>query len=61
MLGQSFFFYEIQRSGRLPPDTRVPWRGDSLKNASGGSLDGIYEGRLLCARNCVLIPLLEVL
>lgn len=22
-------FYEAQRSGRLPPDNKIPWRGDS--------------------------------
>jgi hypothetical protein len=44
MLGMSFFFYEIQRAGRLPPDTRPPWRGDSLKKDGGGNLDGGYEG-----------------
>lgn len=45
MLGLSFAFYEIQRAGRLPPNTRLPWRGDSLKTASGtGSLDGEFQG-----------------
>lgn len=44
MLGMSFFFYEIQRAGRLPPDTRPPWRGDSLKKDGGGNLDSVYEG-----------------
>jgi hypothetical protein len=31
-LQKSIFFYEIQRSGRLPPDNRVRWRGDSGLN-----------------------------
>ena len=44
MLGLSYAFYEIQRAGRLPPQTRIAWRGDSLKAASGGSLDGEFEG-----------------
>lgn len=44
MLGMSFVFYEIQRAGPLPPDTRVPWRGDSLKGRSGGFLDGAFRG-----------------
>ena len=39
MLGMSFFFYELQRAGPLPADTRAPWRGDSLKRAGGGWLD----------------------
>lgn len=28
-LGLSFLFYEAQRSGKLPPTNRIPWRGDS--------------------------------
>lgn len=28
-LGNSFLFYEAHRSGVLPADNRVPWRGDS--------------------------------
>jgi hypothetical protein len=40
MLGMSFFFYEVQRAGPLPPSTRAPWRADSLKSPSGGNLDG---------------------
>lgn len=39
MLGMSYFFYEILRAGPLPPNTRVPWRGDSLMDAGGGFLD----------------------
>jgi len=31
-LGKSFLFYEAQRSGKLPADNRVPWRGDSALN-----------------------------
>ena len=45
LLGLSFAFYEIQRAGRLPPSTRIPWRADSLKAAGGsGSLDGDHQG-----------------
>jgi endoglucanase len=43
IIGQSFTFYEIQRAGRLPPDTRLPWRADTLKQ-DDGSLDGDYQG-----------------
>jgi Glycosyl hydrolase family 9 len=40
MLGMSYFFYELQRAGPLPPSQRMPWRGDSLKNTENGkSLD----------------------
>ncbi|KAH9524325.1 hypothetical protein Btru_054153 [Bulinus truncatus] len=31
-LGKSILFYEAQRSGKLPADNRVPWRGDSALN-----------------------------
>lgn len=29
LLGKAWFFYEAQRSGKLPSDNKVPWRGDS--------------------------------
>ncbi|CAG8511870.1 16670_t:CDS:2 [Acaulospora morrowiae] len=29
ILAYSLYFYEAQRSGKLPPDNRVPWRHDS--------------------------------
>ena len=44
MLGMSFAFYEIQRAGPLPPDSRIPWRADSLKQKGGGNLDGEFQG-----------------
>ena len=44
MMGMSFFYFETARAGRLPADTRAPWRGDSLKKTDGGSLDGVHEG-----------------
>jgi len=37
-LQKSVYFYECQRSGKLPPDNRVPWRGDS------GLRDGADQG-----------------
>ena len=37
-LQKSMYFYEAQRSGALPDDNRVPWRGDS------GLEDGLNEG-----------------
>jgi endoglucanase len=40
MLGMSFFFYELQRAGPLPPSTRAPWRGDTLTGPDGQNLDG---------------------
>jgi endoglucanase len=41
MLGMSYFFYEMQRAGPLPPSQRMPWRGDSLKKLGGGNLDDL--------------------
>src|SRR5437588_10684517 len=35
----SMFFYEAQRSGQLPPDNQVDWRGDS--DLSDGSDNGV--------------------
>jgi endoglucanase len=32
ILGNSLYFYEIQRSGKLPADNRVSWRNDSVPN-----------------------------
>jgi hypothetical protein len=29
VLGLSFMFYEAQRSGKLPANNRIKWRGDS--------------------------------
>ena len=46
----SLLFYEAQRSGKLPADNRVHWRGDSMledgkdvsHDLTGGYFDGIY-------------------
>ena len=38
LLGNSIYFYEAQRSGRLPDNKRVPWRNDSCTN------DGVDVG-----------------
>jgi endoglucanase len=40
--GKSMFFYEAQRSGDLPSDNRVLWRGDSP--AGTPALDGQFAG-----------------
>lgn len=46
-LQKSLFFYEAQRSGRLPADSRVAWRGDSaLEDGADVGLDltgGYYD------------------
>lgn len=44
-LQKSLFFYEVQRSGELPADNRVSWRGDSAVNDGsdvGVDLSGGY-------------------
>ena len=51
VLELSNLFYEAQRSGDLPDDNRVPWRGDSSlgdKGANGEDLTGGYhDGKLV--------------
>ncbi|XP_077969953.1 uncharacterized protein LOC144424482 [Styela clava] len=40
VLTMSILFYEAQRSGKLPKDNRIPWRGDSgLKDGCDVGLD----------------------
>lgn len=38
-LTKSIIFLEAQRSGKLPPNNRVPWRGDSALD--DGKLAGV--------------------
>lgn len=38
-LTKSLIFLEAQRSGKLPPRNRVPWRGDSALN--DGNLENV--------------------
>jgi len=49
VLEKSILFYEAQRSGKLPADNRIPWRGDSAlgdRGANGEDLTGgWYDGR----------------
>ena len=45
ILGKSLEFYAAQRSGVLPPDNPIPWRGDSAVTdvgPTGSSLVGGY-------------------
>ena len=55
VLELSNLFYEAQRSGALPPDNRVEWRGDSSlgdKGHGGEDLTGGYhDGRLVNRKN----------
>ena len=49
VIGKSILFYEAQRSGNLPDDNRVSWRGDSaLADGQEHGLDlrgGWYDGK----------------
>ena len=55
VLRLSNLFYEAQRSGKLPADNRVPWRGDSAVDdgsdvgvdLSGGYYDGTKFNRTI--------------
>ena len=48
-LRKSILFYEAQRSGSLPADNRISWRGDSaLADGQDNGLDltgGWYDGK----------------
>lgn len=50
VLGASTLFYEAQRTGKLPADNRVKWRGDSFLDDKGdGGEDltgGYFDGKL---------------
>ena len=50
VLHMSILFYEAQRSGRLPSNNRIPWRGDAgLKDGCDVQKDlvgGFYDGKL---------------
>nr|XP_006822155.1 PREDICTED: uncharacterized protein LOC102805135 [Saccoglossus kowalevskii] len=50
VLRKSLLFYEAQRSGVLPDNNRIPWRGDSAVNDStpdGKDLSGgYYDGKV---------------
>lgn len=57
VMGMSLLFYEAQRSGKLPANNRVPWRGDSaLGDGNDVGLDltgGWYDaGTLLLLLLC---------
>lgn len=48
---KSILFYEAQRSGKLPPDNRIPWRADSALHDRGDNGEdltgGWYDGMRL--------------
>ena len=55
ILGNTLYFYEEQRSGKLPSTNRVPWRNDSaIDDGQDVGIDlsgGYYDagGTLLCS------------
>lgn len=45
VLGRSLLFYEAQRTGVLPANNRIPWRGNSFvtdQGVNGENLSGGY-------------------
>ncbi|OWF45592.1 uncharacterized protein LOC110456820 [Mizuhopecten yessoensis] len=44
VLEKSILFYEAQRSGKLPPTNRIPWRGDSAMNDRGQNGEDLTGG-----------------
>ena len=46
----SLLFYEAQRSGKLPADNRIHWRGDSMlddgKDVGHDLTGGYFDGKL---------------
>ena len=56
ILMKSILFYEAQRSGKLPVDNRIVWRGDSALGDKGNSGEdltgGWYDGR--CENDSIL-------
>lgn len=51
VLKLSLLFYEAQRSGKLPENNRIPWRGDSAlldQGINGEDLTGgYYDGKFV--------------
>jgi endoglucanase len=47
-LSKSILFYEAQRTGKLPANNRVSWRGDSFLQDFDGNVDltgGYFDGK----------------
>ncbi|XP_070565336.1 endoglucanase A-like isoform X2 [Ptychodera flava] len=44
VLNKSLLFYEAQRSGKLPDDNRIPWRGDSALDDQGENGEDLSGG-----------------
>lgn len=64
VLHKSLLFYEAQRSGPLPADNRISWRGDSGLNdrgqngedLTGGYYNGEYRVQIYIVNTYVYIP-----
>ena len=44
VLHKSILFYEAQRSGKLPANNRIPWRGDSALGDKGSASEDLTGG-----------------
>ena len=54
VLHKSILFYEAQRSGALPPNNRIPYRGDSAmgdQGVNGEDLTGGWYDGECCTYN----------
>ena len=55
VITKSILFYAAQRSGKLPADNPIPWRGDSALQDSGDNGEdltgGWYDGKYLLFTN----------
>lgn len=64
VIGYSIMFFEAQRSGKLPANNRITWRGDSaLKDGADVGLDltgGWYDGKIKHSSNVISLVFLAV-
>ncbi len=65
VLKKSILFYEAQRSGYLPSNNRIDWRGDSAlddgKDVEPNGIDltgGWYDGKTCTRSSCFFILIL---
>ena len=62
IIEKSILFYAAQRSGKLPADNPIPWRGDSAlkdvgnngEDLTGGWYDGMNFKLILCASDYLM-------
>ncbi|KAJ8946377.1 hypothetical protein NQ314_008907 [Rhamnusium bicolor] len=63
VLKLSLLFYESQRSGKLPSNNRIKWRGDSAledKGVNGEDLTGGYYDAVIDLYRCVMMICLVI-